>query len=198
MKKVLVIVAHPDDETIWMGGSLIRNKKDWDTTLLCMCRKSDNDRHPKFLKACQILGVKPFIFDLDDENLKPIALEKYIDIIRQFSETDYDYLFTHGKNGEYGHIRHEELHKAVNEMINQKILRVRKIFFFSYLKESNDFQGYCICDSNANIFIKLNDDELVLKKSIIKDVYGYQDGGFEEQSSAGVESFLQLENEIEE
>ena len=28
-KECLIIVAHPDDETIWMGGNILRNKKKW-------------------------------------------------------------------------------------------------------------------------------------------------------------------------
>jgi len=189
-KKVLVIVAHPDDETIWMGGTLIRNKRNWDTTTICMCRKGDEDRCPKFIKACKILGVKPFIFDLDDTKLKPLSSKSYIKILKNFPGKNYDYIFTHGENGEYGHIRHKEIHKVVKEVLKKGLIKAKKVFFFSYVKRKNNFQGYAEYDSSANIFIKLNHDEILLKKKIIKNVYGYQRGGFEEKSAAEIESFL--------
>ena len=94
-----------------------------------------------------------------------------------------------GRTEKYGHIRHLEVHKAVKEMLNKKSLSSKEIFFFSYMKVANDFQGYAICNSNADKLIKLEKPYLKMKKELIKKVYGYQKGGFEEKSSAEVEAF---------
>ena len=64
-KEIIVIVAHPDDETIWAGGAILMGR-DCNTTILSLCRGSDADRAPKFqkvvreMKACGVMG------DLDD------------------------------------------------------------------------------------------------------------------------------------
>lgn len=191
-KQILVIVAHPDDETIWMGGTLLRNKKNWNTTIISLCRSSDKDRAPKFKKVCKILGVRGFIFNLYDESSIKIPLSKHKNLILKVAEKNYDIIFTHNNNGEYGHIRHKETHKAVKQLLKQKKLNSKKTFFFSYLKRKNNFQGYAICNSSANKLIKLNDKELSMKKYIIKEVYGFQEGGFEEKSSGKVEAFDEL------
>jgi LmbE family N-acetylglucosaminyl deacetylase len=190
-KEILVITAHPDDETIWAGGTLL--KSSFKKTIICLCRKNDKDRFPKFNKACEILHATGYISDLDDfENgyYKEISDEDIINRILSITKNKkYDYLFTHGKNGEYGHIRHREIHKTVKEMLNKKLLLVKKVFFFSYSPKKNNFQGYARYNSNADKLIKLNSNQLLMKKKIIKDIYGYSEGGFEEKSSDKIEAF---------
>ena len=192
MKKVLVIIAHPDDELIWMGGTLLRHKKDWNTKVVCLTRESDGDRNPKFKKACEILGVEGFIYYLDDTTNNPWNQQEAIDIISKHCGTIYDLVFTHGENGEYGHPHHKLIHKIVSKIIDDKILKTKSLLNFAYLKRENNYQGYCVPNSATSNFIKLKPHELSVKKDLIKNVYGYQEGGFEEKSCNLIESFKKI------
>jgi LmbE family N-acetylglucosaminyl deacetylase len=194
MKKILVIVAHPDDELIWMGGTLLRHKdkRDWNTTVLCLTRKSDSDRNPKFFKVAKELGVEAHIYDFDDTTSEPWNPSEVIKIIKKFSNKVYDIVFTHGKNGEYGHPHHKLINKIINKLVEDNILKTKSLMNFDYFKRKNNYQGYCIPNLSTNKFIKLKSQELIIKKHLIKNVYGYQEGGFEEKSCNQIESFKKI------
>lgn len=64
-KNVVVIVVHPDDETLWTGGTnLLHPDANW--FIAWLCRKNDTDRAPKFKKALESLTAKGIMGDLDD------------------------------------------------------------------------------------------------------------------------------------
>lgn len=197
-KEILVIVAHPDDETIWMGGTLLNYKKKGNSniTIISLCRSEDSDREPKFRKACDILGVKKencHISNLDDGEegeYKKISNQNIINRILELThDKKYEILYTHGEAGEYGHLRHLNVHNAVCEMLDKKLLIFKEVFFFSYQKVKNDFQGYAIYNSNADKLIRLENPYLKMKKRLIQEIYGYEKGGFEEESCKDIEAF---------
>lgn len=183
MEKVLVIVAHPDDETIWAGGTLLEN--DWNLTIISLCRKDDLDRAPRFQKACEEYRAKCIMSDLEDQNLLPLDSKEIIRRIKEFADDEYDVIITHGKNGEYGHIRHKEVHNAVVEMLDQKLIKAGKIFFFSYTKKGR----YAYPNRNSDKFIYLKPEIFVRKKDLIQNVYGFKKNGFEERCCRNAESF---------
>jgi len=184
-KKTLVIVAHPDDETIWMGGFLLNNYKKWDITIISLCRKNDKDRAFKFKKVCKILNAKCYMSDLEDEKLNDIYKEEVIKRIKKYSKKNYDYIFTHGKNGEYAHKRHIDINKAVTYMLNKKMILCKIFFLFSYIRNGK----FCYPNKNSDKFINLNKNCLKKKKKLIKDIYGFNKNSFEYICSRNKEAF---------
>ena len=60
--KALVVVAHPDDHFIWMGGTILMLRDDWEWHILYLCdypgRYSRKASEESFKISCGSLGSK--------------------------------------------------------------------------------------------------------------------------------------------
>jgi len=184
----LVIVAHPDDETIWMGGTILAHPKiKW--TIFALCRASDIDRAPKFRKVCRYYRARSIIADLEDEGIMNVieSVPKIIKIIKQkIGKKKFDYIFTHGPNGEYGHLRHSGASRAVDKIIKSRELRCGQFLNFAY---KTNAQNKILNSRRAKFFIKLSHKELSEKRNIIKKLYGFSKTSFEYKSCSSLETF---------
>ena len=114
-KIVAVIVAHPDDETLWAGGTILSHPLcKW--FIVCLCRKSDTDRASRFNNALKVLKSEGIMGDLDDDPEQKPLDEKEVEhaILQLLPSMHFDLVISHNPSGEYTrHIRHEEVGKAV-------------------------------------------------------------------------------------
>lgn len=97
-----VVVAHPDDESLWCGGLLARYSKLTDFTVFC-CSIPIHDpvRAFHFFDACKVLGVEGRIL--------PFVEQTRLTGLSHISLLDYDCVITHGPRGEYGHQHHKQV-----------------------------------------------------------------------------------------
>ena len=193
-KSVAVLVAHPDDETLWAGGALL-SETTWSTTVCCACRAQDADRAPKFYRVMAELRAQGAMADLDDgpEQL-PLADEQVEQaILGCLPNRHFDLILTHSPLGEYTrHLRHEEVARAVLRLWLRGTLSAAEIWLFAYNDEGGSQLPCAI--PRADIVYELSEEVWRRKRRLITEEYGFADVSWEARVTPRTEAFSRVAN----
>jgi LmbE family N-acetylglucosaminyl deacetylase len=185
----VVIVAHPDDETLWAGGTILMHPEiRW--TIITLCRKSDADRASKFQQALKYFNATGAMGDLDDSpEQQPLPERKIQQTILSLAPLGkFDLVVTHSLWGEYTrHLRHEETAKAVLSLRESGDLSAREIWMFAYEDGGGKYLPHAIRGSDQ--YTKLSDGIWQKKYEIIANVYGFGPESFEAKTTPREEAF---------
>ena len=188
-KSVAVIVAHPDDETLWAGGTILGNPS-WNWFIVCLSRASDKDRAPKFFKTLQILGSDGKMGDLDDgPEQKPLdEIELELAILRLLPSIQFDLIISHNPFGEYTrHRRHEETGKAVIKLWHTGSISAKELWIFAYEDGNKDYYPRPV--KTASFYSLLTEQIWQGKYNIITSTYGFNKDSFEANTTPKAEAF---------
>jgi LmbE family N-acetylglucosaminyl deacetylase len=144
MASILVISAHPDDETLFCGGTLaMYAQKEHDVFILETTRGEGGEvgepplttrenlaafREQEVRQAAGILGARDIFFlPYIDPFMEINGIARRIDapladfaaaIAAYVQKIDPQLVITHGSNGEYGHPQHVYTHRATRMALN--------------------------------------------------------------------------------
>jgi LmbE family N-acetylglucosaminyl deacetylase len=192
MAKVVVLVAHPDDETLWAGGTLLMHGG-WTTFVGTLCRAGDEDRAPKFFRALERLGAKGKMADLDDGPAQSPLDEKQVrsTLLSLVPGGHCDLIMTHAPKGEYTrHVRHEEVSRSVFRMWANGEIQAQELWLFAY--EDGDGRYLPRPEETADILVEVPYELWEIKRRLLTEIYGFVPESWEVQTAPRREAFWRL------
>jgi len=182
-KKVALIVAHPDDETLWAGGTILSHPA---------------ERAPKFRQALQVLRSKGAMGDLDDgPEQRPLEEHEAENAILELLPPQYyDLVISHHPSGEYTrHIRHEETGQAVVKLWHSGRISTGEHWIFAYEDGHKEYLPRPV--QTATIYRKLTKRIWLRKYSLITETYGFENSSFEAETTPRAEAFWRFHNSFD-
>jgi LmbE family N-acetylglucosaminyl deacetylase len=156
-KNRLMIVAHADDESIWAGEKLIREKGLWHILCVVTPDYMSKFRIPIFLdKVSEYFDATTEMFDFKDSGAySKINGDIHSPINKIIEEKDWEVILTHGQSGEYGHPHHIQVHRTVKKIVDGT-KKEKVLWFFNPTKK--DF-ALNLSPEKEDIFKNTYDDE---------------------------------------
>lgn len=113
-----IVVAHPDDESLWCGGLMARFPARW-TAICCSIPRRDPIRAWKFFDACAVLGASARLLPFVEPDPG-----SWISAVQSVDLSGYDTIVTHNSVGEYGHLHHVQVHQHIAQHWPRKMVTI--------------------------------------------------------------------------
>lgn len=165
----LMIVAHPDDETIWGGTHLEKGN----FFVVCLTNSNNEKRKREFYSVLKKANVKGEILNFPDKTngVRDDWIKSETQIKKELrkiiNQQDWDLIVTHNPLGEYGHLHHKKTSRFVTEIIKEN-KQIDKLYYFGkyYKKKEVD----TLAGKVKGLKHALNQEELDKKKTML-DIY---------------------------
>jgi len=135
----LMIVAHPDDESLWGGAHLLEDNY----LVVCITNGDNKVREEEFEAVMKKTGDIGIIMSYPDivgykkshwENLKADIL---LDFDTLINFKDWELIVTHNQCAEYGHIHHSMVHDLVTIAYENSNSKAKLFHFGTYYSPEN-------------------------------------------------------------
>jgi LmbE family N-acetylglucosaminyl deacetylase len=170
--KKLMIVAHPDDETLWGGANLFKDRY----FVVCLTNGFNLKRANDFKELLKFTNNSGIILNYPDlqDNIRDDWSEVRIGILKDLSKLlNYQYwdkIVTHGPDGTTGHIHHKKTCKYVTQIV-KKYNEYDNLYYFGKFYTKTKLPKYLPKISDEELTYKKK--EIHIYKSVIKNIFKF-------------------------
>ena len=121
----LLVVAHPDDETLWGYTHVYQNPKSW--KVICLTCANNTKRINEFKKIMEQLGIPNYEIWDHENSIFVATMNKlcFNDLEKDIINNEYKLIVTHNSYGEYGNLQHMSAHRAIKKLKDKHSLPVK-------------------------------------------------------------------------
>ncbi len=123
-KPNLLVVAHPDDESIFFGG-LVQQERSHPWHLICVTDGNGDgraeQRHKELLQAAKLLKIHSREqWDFKDQYERRLDLDRLAHLLAPWVHKA-GAVYTHGPIGEYGHPHHQDVAYVAHQVFSHRL-----------------------------------------------------------------------------
>lgn len=167
--KNLMIVAHPDDETLWGGVNLYKDEY----FVVCITNGYNFRRASDFRKILNFTKNRGIILDYPDlqdsiiDNWSEFKIGILKDLSTILNYNHWSKIVTHGPDGTTGHYHHKKTCEYVT-VITRKLKLFNNLYYFGKFYKKNEIPKDLPRISKKELKIKIQ--EISLYKSVEKQI----------------------------
>lgn len=168
----VMIVAHPDDETLWGGAHLGKGKY----FVVCLTNGFNLTRANEYRAILRYTGNEGIILNYPDSqdsirddwsDVRPGMIK---DLERIIGYKNWKSIVTYNPDGVTGHIHHILTYEEVYE-VTEKYNKLDKLYYFGPFYKKNNIPADAERISDSELKIKL--EEIKLYKSVLNNIYTF-------------------------
>ena len=158
----LMIVAHPDDETLWGGAHLMEKGY----FIVVLTNENTPVRKKEFQKLLKASGNEGIILSYPDKFLGKKASWKHntdgirADLEKIIGSREWSLIVTHNPDGEYGHIHHKNTSSIVTDICKEQGLTPELFYFGRYYTKN-------MMGKMESLLPRISDEELAFKEKLL-------------------------------
>lgn len=156
-KKILLIVAHPDDETLWFYQSIQKLKTNNVIVVFCLTQTGETRRGKELEALGKRIGITIIFGNCEDTGFDKLLNTKEVEnaFLQAFSMGQYDFAITHPPHGgEKPHPHHLQLHRIV------KRICVNTSMKYGFFCEQNLF---CFSLSEKKYYLSFTNKKFIIR-----------------------------------
>lgn len=109
-----MVVAHPDDESLF-GGAQLLTSNGW--KVICVTNGYNRVRRLEFETVMRMTDCEYEMWNYSDRWAEIIDSSVFNDLKRVVCEKQWSKVVTHNSVGEYGHIHHIQIHHMMKKLV---------------------------------------------------------------------------------
>ncbi len=197
-KSVAIIVAHPDEETLWAGGTILSHPE-WNFFVVCLSNAKNPELAPRFYNALKLLKAEGVMgnFNYTASTARSHKNELERTIIQLLPDTHFDVIISHNSFSENaGDCTQEVVNESIIKLWKEGFISTDELWTSAYENGNIKYYPNSNAEEEPEVLEKLSKKVWSQKYKIITKIFGFDEKSREAKETPLTEAFWKYKNSI--